>query len=46
MALLVFCKIINHVTKNNEKVYLLKNNIDGFYLDGLNIINLKYTKKK
>lgn len=30
----------------NEKVYLLKNNIDGFYLDGLNIINLKYTKKK
>lgn len=30
----------------NEKVYLLKNNIEGFYLDGLNIINLKYTKKK
>ncbi len=30
----------------NEKVYLLKKNIEGFYLDGLNIINLKYTRKK
>ena len=30
----------------NEKVYLLKNDIEGFYLDGLNIINLKYTRKK
>ena len=29
----------------NQKVYLLKKNIDGFFLDGLNIINLKYTKK-
>lgn len=29
----------------NEKVYLLKKGIEGFYLDGLNIINLKRTKK-
>ena len=29
----------------NEKVYLLQKNVDGFYVDGLNIINLKYTKK-
>lgn len=29
----------------NQKVYLLQKNIEGFYLDGLNIINLKYTKK-
>ncbi len=30
----------------NQQIYLLNNNIDGFYIDGLNIINLKYTKKK
>lgn len=30
----------------NEKVYLLRKDIDGFFLDGLNIINLKYTRKK
>ena len=29
----------------NQKVYLLQKNIGGFFLDGLNIINLKYTKK-
>jgi peptide/nickel transport system substrate-binding protein len=29
----------------NEKVYLIGKNIEGFFLDGLNIINLKYTKK-
>lgn len=29
----------------NQKVYLLHKNIEGFYIDGLNIINLKYTKK-
>ena len=29
----------------NEKVFLIKKNIEGFYLDGLNIINLKYTRK-
>ena len=29
----------------NQKIYLLANNIEGFYVDGLNIINLKYTKK-
>lgn len=29
----------------NEKVYLLNKDIEGFYLDGLNIINLKHTKK-
>lgn len=29
----------------NQKVYLLQKNIEGFYIDGLNIINLKYTKK-
>ena len=30
----------------NEQIYLLSKNIDGFYIDGLNIINLKYTIKK
>jgi peptide/nickel transport system substrate-binding protein len=30
----------------NERVYLLQNNISGFYLDGLNNIVLKYTRKK
>jgi len=30
----------------NQQVYLLHKNIEGFYLDGLNIIKLKYTKKK
>ena len=30
----------------NQQIYLLSKNIDGFYIDGLNIINLKYTKKK
>ena len=30
----------------NQKIYLLQKNIEGFYVDGLNIINLKYTKKK
>jgi len=30
----------------NQKVYLLQKDIDGFYIDGLNIINLKYTKKQ
>ncbi|MBK8550172.1 MAG: ABC transporter substrate-binding protein [Ignavibacteria bacterium] len=29
----------------NQKIYLLQKNIEGFYVDGLNIINLKYTKK-
>ncbi|MBS1552841.1 MAG: ABC transporter substrate-binding protein [Bacteroidetes bacterium] len=29
----------------NQKVYLLQKNVEGFYVDGLNIINLKYTKK-
>ena len=29
----------------NQQIYLLKKNIGGFYLSGLNIINLKYTKK-
>lgn len=29
----------------NEQIYLLNKNIDGFYIDGLNIINLKYTVK-
>ncbi|MBK9334862.1 MAG: ABC transporter substrate-binding protein [Ignavibacteria bacterium] len=29
----------------NQKVYLLKKNVEGFYVDGLNIINLKYAKK-
>ena len=29
----------------NQQVYLLHKNIEGFYLDGLNIIKLKYTKK-
>lgn len=29
----------------NQKVYLLQKNISGFYIDGLNIINLKYTRK-
>lgn len=30
----------------NEQIYLLSKNIEGFYIDGLNIINLKYTIKK
>jgi len=30
----------------NEQIYLLAKNIEGFYIDGLNIINLKYTIKK
>ena len=30
----------------NQKIYLLQKNIEGFYIDGLNIINLKHTKKK
>ena len=29
----------------NQQIYLLKNNIEGFYIDGLNILNLKYAKK-
>lgn len=29
----------------NQKIYLLRNGIEGFYIDGLNIINLKYAKK-
>lgn len=29
----------------NQKIYLLQKNIEGFFLDGLNIINLKHTKK-
>jgi peptide/nickel transport system substrate-binding protein len=29
----------------NQKVYLLQNNISGFYLDGLNNVNFKFTKK-
>jgi len=29
----------------NEKIYLLQKDVDGFYVDGLNIINLKYAKK-
>jgi peptide/nickel transport system substrate-binding protein len=29
----------------NQKVYLLQKNVEGFYLDGLNIINLKYARK-
>lgn len=29
----------------NQKIYLLQKNVEGFYIDGLNIINLKYTKK-
>ncbi len=29
----------------NQKIYLLQKNIEGFYVDGLNIINLKYTRK-
>lgn len=29
----------------NEKIYLLQKDVDGFFIDGLNIINLKYTKK-
>jgi len=29
----------------NQKIYLLANNVEGFYVDGLNIINIKYTKK-
>ncbi|CAN5648809.1 ABC transporter substrate-binding protein [soil metagenome] len=30
----------------NQQVYLLSDKIEGFYIDGLNIINLKYTKKR
>ncbi|MBL7128430.1 MAG: ABC transporter substrate-binding protein [Ignavibacteria bacterium] len=30
----------------NQQVYLLHKNIEGFYLDGLNIIKLKHTKKR
>lgn len=29
----------------NQKVYFLQKNIEGFYLDGLNIINLREAKK-
>ncbi|MEO6695514.1 MAG: ABC transporter substrate-binding protein [Ignavibacteria bacterium] len=29
----------------NQKIYLLQKNVDGFFLDGLNIINLKHAKK-
>ncbi len=29
----------------NQKIYLLQKNVEGFYVDGLNLINLKYTKK-
>ena len=29
----------------NQRIYLLQKNISGFYLDGLNNINLKYTRK-
>lgn len=29
----------------NQKIYLLQKNIEGFFLDGLNIINLKHTRK-
>lgn len=29
----------------NQQVYLLKKNVEGFYLSGLNIINLKHAKK-
>ncbi|MEP7145645.1 MAG: ABC transporter substrate-binding protein [bacterium] len=29
----------------NQKIYLLQKNIEGFYVDGLNIINLKYVRK-
>lgn len=28
----------------NQRIYLLRKGIEGFYIDGLNIINLKYTK--
>ena len=30
----------------NQKAYLLNKDVEGFYVDGLNIINLKFTKKK
>lgn len=30
----------------NEQVYFLQKDIQGFYVSGLNIINLKYTQKK
>lgn len=30
----------------NQRIYLLQNNIQGFYLDGLNNLVLKYTKKR
>jgi oligopeptide transport system substrate-binding protein len=30
----------------NQQVYLLQKNIEGFYIDGLNIINLKYARKR
>jgi len=29
----------------NQKIYLLQKNVEGFFLDGLNIINLKHAKK-
>ena len=29
----------------NQKIYLLQNNVKGFFLDGLNNLILKYTKK-
>ena len=29
----------------NQRVYLLQKNVTGFYLDGLNNLVLKYTKK-
>jgi oligopeptide transport system substrate-binding protein len=29
----------------NQKAYLLNKDVSGFYVDGLNIINLKFTKK-
>ncbi|MEO8664464.1 MAG: ABC transporter substrate-binding protein [Ignavibacteria bacterium] len=29
----------------NQKIYLLQKNVEGFYVDGLNIINMKYAKK-
>jgi oligopeptide transport system substrate-binding protein len=30
----------------NQRIYLLQNNVKGFYLDGLNNIVLKYTRKR
>jgi len=29
----------------NQKIYLLQKNVEGFFLDGLNIINLKHVRK-